>query len=175
MALINEIFPLIMTDMERGATILRNLSYLTADISSGATSWTLRDGTGADLFGANDVIVDSEDILVGAVNAITREQNGTTGAIHKNGAVVRLKGGATVATFTFTGGETITGIWVSGNGPAMYQIKCGSAFGPMKYTGGYGQEVFLPFSGITPQNGDTITILGWTNLASLNCWAYTTR
>jgi hypothetical protein len=175
MSLLTDIIPFSMTDNERGAVVNRNLSYLTAELAADGLSISLKDGTANALFGANEIIIDLEDILVGSVNAITRERNGTTGAIHKVGAVVRLKGGTEIAEFTFTGAETITGIWVSGNAPAMYQFKFNADLGPMKFTGGMGQEVFLPFSEVQPGVGGVITVLAWTNVASLNTWAYVTR
>ena len=175
MSLLTDIFPHSMTDNERGAVVNRNLSFLSLELTAAAESISLKDGEANALFGANDIIIDNEDILVGSGNAITREQNGTTGAVHKTGAMVRLKGGAEIATFTFDGSQSITGIWAGGNAPGAYQLKFGSSYGPMKFTGGLGQEVFLPFSGIQPENGDTIKVLAWTNQASMNAWAYVTR
>ena len=101
-----DIFPFSMTDNERGLTIERNLSRLTAELSADGETIALKHGTAESIFGANDVIIDQEDVLVGSGNAITREQNETTGAIHKLDAIVRLKGGTLITTFTFTGEET---------------------------------------------------------------------
>jgi hypothetical protein len=177
MSFLTNVIPLSMTSNKYGVAVVKNLSHLAAELSAVAEEVSLRaaDGTANALFGANDVIIDSEEILVGSGNAITRAQNGTSGAIHKSGAMVRLKDGQTIATLTFTGAEAITGIWVSGNAPGSYQLKFDSDYGPMKFTGAMGQEIFLPFSGITPEAGQEITVLAWTNQASMNAWAYVTR
>jgi len=176
MTLITDFFPLMMTDMERGITVTRNLSVLTAQLEIAATSWSLKDGTGEAIFGENEtVIIGPEDILVGEDDAITRAQNSTPDSLHLNGAMVRLKGGTTIATFTFTGAETITGIRANGNVPGMYQLKIGSDYGPPLFSGGLGQEVFLPFSGIQPDNEFAVAVLCWTQQPSGVFWAYTHR
>ena len=165
--------PFSMDDNERGVAVSRNLSYLSAELSADGEEISLKDGTAADIFGANDVIIDNEDVLVGSGNAITREQNETTGAIHQLGAMARLKGGTTIATFTFTGAETVTGIRMGANVPGMWQIKVNDDWGPPFFTGGLGQEVFFPFSGIQPAESDEIVIVAWTNSLSGNFWAWT--
>jgi len=175
MALLTDLIPFSMDDNERGEVVSRNLSYLSAELSADGEEIALKDGTAESIFGANDVIIDAEDVLVGSGNAITREQNGTTGAIHKLGAMVRLKGGTEVATFTFTGSETVTGIRMGANVPGMWQIKINDDWGPPFFTGGLGQEVFFPFSGIQPAENDEVVVVAWTNELSGNFWAWTHR
>ena len=176
MTLITDMFPLMMTDMERGVTVNRNLSVLTAQLEIAADTWSLKDGTGEAIFGdGNTAIIGPEDILVGAGDVITRAQNGTPDSLHLSKAIVRLKGGTEIASFAFTGSQTITGIRANGNVPGMYQLKISSDYGPPLFSGGFGQEVFLPFSGIQPENGFTVKVLCWTQQASGVFWAYTHR
>jgi hypothetical protein len=176
MALLTEIFPFSMSDNERGETVVRNMTFLSAELSADGETISLKDGDAEDLFGsASELIINQEDVLVGSGNAITREQNGTTGVIHLLGAMVRLKDGKQLTSHEFTGVESVTGFWAGGNAPGAYQLKSGSNYGPMKFTGGMGQEVFLPFSGIQPGAGETIAVLAWTSYPVMDAWAYATR
>ncbi|MBW7995355.1 MAG: hypothetical protein FVQ81_02045 [Candidatus Glassbacteria bacterium] len=175
MSLLTDIIPFSMADNKRGITVERNISSLSAQLEIGAGTISLKDGTANDIFGANDVIIGAEDVLVGAGDNITRAQNGTADILHRLGATVRLLGGATIATFSFTGSESVTGIRAECNGPASFQLTFDGLYTPMMHTGGLGQSVFFPFSGIQPDAGAVVIVLGWTNLLSADFWAWCHR
>ena len=61
---------------------------------------------------------------------------------------------------------------MTGNAPAMFQVKVNDSYGPPFFTGGLGQEQFFPFSGIKPAENDEIALVGWTEVASAVFWAY---
>ncbi len=166
MSFLTDMVPFSMPDNERGKTINRNLSFLTAQLEIGGETIALKDGDADDLFGANDIIIGPEDILVGSGNAITRAQNSTPDSLHKDEAMVRLKGGTLVTSFEFGGTQAMTGIRAGGNVPGMFQMKFNSDWGPMLWTGGFGQEVFFPFSGYQPLGTDIAYIYAWTNSIS---------
>ena len=166
MSFLTDVVPFSMPDNERGKTINRNLSFLTAQLEIAGGTIALKDGDADDLFGANDIIIGPEDILVGSGNAITRAQNGTPDSLHKNEAMVRLKGGTLVVSLEFTGSVAMTGIRAGGNVPGMFQMKFNSDWGPMLWSGGFGQEVFFPFSGYQPLITDIAHIYVWTNSIS---------
>jgi hypothetical protein len=174
-----DIFPFSMSNNELGFTVERNISPLSADLAEGAESLSIADGDDAeDVFGTSkQLIIGQEIVLLSSGNSITRGQGGTVDVAHPAPANVRLRGGTSIVTFTFTGvaAETFTAIGMKGNAPAMFQVKINDSYGMPFFTGGLGQEQFFPFSGLQPAENDTIELLCWTNVRVAEFWAGTNK
>ena len=158
----------------------RNSAQLGAKLSSGATTWQLRDYSKHDDVGnpftESDIVrIGKEKILVGSGNNITRAQGGTVAAAHPDGATVYPDSdGTLIFEHTIVGddiGKTFTAFKGKGNTRADFEIKINTTWiGPDKTTINE-MGFFFPWSGSTPlAENDVIRCYVYNTLPEAEFW-----
>ena len=153
-----------------GVSVGPNACILMGDLDASADTVTMD----YDVFQASSiVIIDQEHVTLSARGlspVFSRGADGTTPAIHYQGARARLKGGKEVLSHTFDGATWLSQINVGADVEMMYVVEVdGVEFRPRMTTTMRLHDDF-PFIRYKPAAGVTIKVKAWTWVPG-NVWA----